>query len=74
MDKYNFLDNADDRLVDYYISDTIDEKGRTSIDAILIVRFDDFNEEEILLTKKQLKQLIADIEFAEENGVDYIED
>lgn len=74
MTKEEFLEGSDINLVDYYLTDTIDEEGREDLVVALIVKFGDFDEQEVFLDKSDLKKLLEDIENAEENGVDYIED
>jgi len=74
MNKEQFLNSSDQNLVDYYVTDNVDEKGEESLGVMLIVKFGDFDEQEVYLDKKDLETLLSDVKDAEENGVYYIED
>ena len=69
MKKEEFLKKSDENILDYFISDTIDNNGNYAFDAFLEIKDDT-----ICLTKEELKHLLKEIEYAEIHGPDYLND
>ena len=96
MTKQEFLQKSDVNILDYYVSDSVDDKCNEGFDIFLKVGKTEeeienelenipaeelaknpkisFSEYEIMLTKENLLHLLAALEYAEENGPDYLDD
>lgn len=69
--KDQFLKKSDVNILNYEISDMRDNNGKETIEVILYIG-ESLYEYKLSLSKDHLKFLLSEIEYVEENGVDYI--
>jgi hypothetical protein len=76
MNKHDFLQQADENLLDYEISDTVGSNGEESVGVVLSVGNipPGVSQCEVLLTKENIRHLLSEIEQFEENGPDYLDE